>query len=777
MSGLPFTRLFNATAVTLASLGAALALWHPLAPATRPPARSEVRDVLGSLPVVFEPGADGTFVSQGPGYSVRLSGSVAEIRVGGRTDGTTVRLAPARAQAGPDPALSGLHPLPGTVNRLIGDDPAGWRYAVPTYGSVEAHGVWPGIDMVWHGDQRRLEHDVVVAPGADPGMVAIDVQGQRALAIDRHGDLVLTMGSGAAPAAVRLAKPVLYQLVGGARRDVAGAFSLLGPARVGFRVGAYDPTLPLVIDPTLVASTYVGGSGADAGYAIAVDRAGSTYVTGSTLSNDFPTANPLQGALAVDPGRLGEAKGDVFVTKLNPTGTGAEWSTYLGGRGNDTGYGIAVGPGGAVYVTGRAESSDFPRAGAPQANFGGGPADAFVAKIAAGGAAIEWSALIGGGGGDEGRGIALDPAGNAYVTGFTSSSNFPTLNPLQTGTPRADDVDVFVTKLAASGTMAYSTRLGGAGDDHGAAIAVDSSGSAYVTGDTRSPDFPLVQPFQTSLGGAGRAGSAPHAFVAKLLPAGTGLAYSSFLGGGDADQGAGIAVDAEGSAFVTGTTKSSDFPTVGAFQSRSAGDTDAFVVKVAPQGASLTYATYVGGGGADQGAAIALDRAGDAFVAGSTTSPNFHVAHPAQPDRRGTGDAFVFKLGPTGNAALFSTYLGGQGDDRATGVAIDGLGAAHVVGLTDGNDFPTARPFRASRQGSGSDAFVAAFSVSDAAGPVPGTPTSARADHTVPIRVLGALTFALFAGAIAQTSYLRRREAHARLRGEPRPRSAVSGRR
>ena len=515
------------------------------------PARAH--DVLASLPLSFEPAGDNRFASRGPGFSVALSPTEATFAVAGGSFG----LRPAGPAANAAPELVGAESRPGTVNHLEGADPAAWTTGAATFGQVVARQVWPGVDMVWHGDQQALEHDVVVAPGADPAVVALDVDGAGPVQLDAAGDLVVGLGDGSA----RLSKPVAYQDVAGARRAVEGSFTLLGPSRIGFAVGAYDHAAPLVIDPTLVTSTSLGGAGSDVGYSIALDGAGNMYVTGSTESTDFPTGSAFQPALA--PAATGTST-DVFVSKLSPDGGTLLWSTYLGGKGRDTGYSIAVGPNGSVYVAGVTESADFPRAKAAQDNFGGGPSDAFVARIAPNGSSLDWSTFLGGNRTDRARGLAVDPAGNAYVTGSTSSVDFPAVNAQQSGAPRPDDVDAFVAKIPAAGApLAFSTRLGGSNDDHGLAIAVDGQGAAYVTGDTLSPGFPTVRPLQAASGGSasGVAGSFPDAFVAKFTPAGSALVYSTFLGGSDYDQGTAIAVDAAGSAYITGSTNSPNFPT------------------------------------------------------------------------------------------------------------------------------------------------------------------------------------------------------------------------
>ncbi|MDQ2826774.1 MAG: SBBP repeat-containing protein, partial [Actinomycetota bacterium] len=723
---------------------------RPSAPAA---SRADGGNVLAALPLAFVPAGPDGFVSHGPGYSVTLSSADATLAV----DGGSFRLRPAGAGADLHAPLVGRDPLPGTVTRLHGDDPAAWNAALPTYGAVLVPQVWPGVDMVWHGDQRRLEHDMVVAPGADPAAVALDVDGARSLAVDAGGNLTIDLGATTA----LMARPVLYQEAPGGRRSVSGSFKLLGPTRIGFRVGAYDRGLPLVIDPTLLTSTVLGGAGADNGYGIATDREGNTYVVGSTESADFPTGTAFQPKLALS-SAVGGSTSDVFVSKINPAGTALLWSTYLGGGGRDTGYAVAVGPDGAVYVTGVTESPDFPLAKAAQGRYGGGPSDAFVSRIAPNGTSLDWSTFVGGSQTDRARGLAVDPSGAVYITGSTSSVDFPAVSAQQGGSFRPDDVDAFVVKIPAAGApLAYATRLGGSNDDHGLAIAVDAQGSAYVTGDTLSPGFPTVRPLQAGAGGSasGVAGSFPDAFVAKYSPTGSALVYSTFLGGSDFDQGTAIAVDAAGAAYVTGNTNSPNFPTVAAVQPRKDADTDVFVAKLDPPGAALLYSTYYGGTGADGGNGIAVDASGGAVVVGTTGSTNWPTSRALQPAKGGGSDAFVLKLNPAGISVLFSTFVGGRDEDQGMGVALDGQGTVHLLGITASNDFPSVKPLQPGRVATAGDAFVSSLSLTDASAPVAATPVPLiSSGHDRRVRALGILTLVLLLFAVAQTVYLRLRE-------------------
>src|SRR5438552_3467713 len=557
-------------------------------PATAAP-EARVSETYGKLPLHFEANQGQThqdvrFLARGPGYSLYLTaGEAVLVLTKPNPDATQARATPVVVRmsvvgAAPKPLVSGLDELPGKANYLIGN-PAKWRTNVPTYAKVHYRAVYPGIDLVYYGNQRQLEYDFVVSPGADPERIVLGFQGAERLEINAEGELVLHAAGGA----IRQRVPLIYQEIDGVRTKIEGRYVLKDAHRVGFQVAAYDPSRPLVIDPTLVDSTYLGGSGWDYGYGIAVDAAGSAYVTGVTRSTDFPTASPLQATTG------GGVEGDAFVTKLDPTGSALVYSTYLGGRGVDYGYGIAVDAAGSAYVTGQTTSTDFPTTIGAFQTTKGGSYNAFVTKLNPTGSALVYSTYLGGSGGERGFGIAVDAAGNAYVTGTTGSTNFPTTP----GAFQTTGGGVFVSKLDAAGSaLLYSTYLGGSGDDRGYGIAVDAAGSAYVTGSADSTDFPTVNPLQAANGGVG------DAFVSKLDATGSALLYSTYLGGSARDAASGIAVDAAGSAYVTGYTISTNFPTMNPLQAAHGGGyTDAFVSKLDAAGTALLYSTYLGGSG------------------------------------------------------------------------------------------------------------------------------------------------------------------------------------
>jgi hypothetical protein len=694
-----------------------------------PAMQAKVAESYGKLPLSFEANhgqTDGRvkFLSRTSGYTVFLTGDEALLAFSGsaakrpapkgasRFEGAAVSLKrypdtnlnPATPQsmaggvlrmklrnANPAAKVSGTDKVAGTSSYFIGNDPAKWRTNVPTYGKVKYEGIYSGIDLVYYGNQRQLEYEFFVAAGADPRRIAFDVRGAKRIRQDAQGELVFKV----ADDEIRWHKPVVYQEKDGARQLVAARYALTDTNRVAFDVAKYDTSRPLYIDP-LIYSTYLGGSGQDGGSAIAVDSAGNAYVTGYTASTNFPTMNPLQPANA--------GGFDAFVTKLNPSGSALVYSTYLGGSGGDSGSGIAVDSAGNVYVTGGTGSTDFPvTPGAFQTTYGGN-GDAFVSKINATGSALVYSTYLGGSGiyGDSGSSIAVDSSGNAYVIGVTSSTDFPTMNPFQPAF--GGRLDAFVTKINPTGSaLVYSTYLGGSGEDAGNGIAVDSAGNAYVTGLTRSINFPTMNPLQPTYRGR------DDAFVTKLNPSGSALVYSTYLGGTKQDSGGAIAVDSLGNAYVTGFTDSTNFPTMNPLQSALGGFYgNAFVTKLNPSGSALVYSTYLGGSVYDGGSRVALDSAGSAYITGWTYSTNFPVTPGAfQTKYNGGGrDAFVARLNPSGSALVYSTYLGGSGDDITFGVAVDSTGNAYVTGGTYSSNFPTMNPLQPAN-GGGEDAFIA----------------------------------------------------------------------
>ena len=681
-----------------------------------------LQEAYGQLPLSFEANSGQTdpqvkFLSRGSGYSLFLTNSEAvlvltkqdkaaattEVPPAQAARGTLPEKGPTSSKAAPpsqkskaavlrmklvgaksSPKVTGQEELPGNANYLIGNDPKNWRTNVNTYGKVRYEGVYPGIDVLYYGNQRQLEYDFVVAPGSDPARIRLGFEGARKMRVEANGALVLETTGGS----VRWDKPLVYQESNGVRNQIEGKYRLRGGHQVSFEVAAYDANKPLIIDPVLIYSTYLGGGGADFGFGIAVDGSGSAYVTGYTVSTDFPTANALQPA---NGGNL-----DAFVAKLNAAGSTLVYSSYLGGSGDEFGFGIAVDGSGNAYLTGRTGSTDFPTANALQPANAGGYSDVFVAKLNTAGSALVYSTYLGGSGLDDGRGIAVDGSANAYLTGYTESGDFPTANALQPA--YAGIGDAFVAKLNAAGSaLTYSTYLGGSFVDNAVGIAADGSGNAYVTGETSSTNFPTANAVQPAYAGAG------DAFVAKLNAAGSALLYSTYFGGGSRDSGSGIAVDGSANAYVTGFTQSTDFPTANALQPAYGGGAfDGFVAELNAAGSTLLYSTYLGGNSNDFGVGITVDGFANAYVTGETGSTDFPTANAVQPAYGGgSNDAFVAKINAAGSALLYSTYLGGSFGDTGWGIAVDGFANAYITGGTGSTDFPTANALQPANAGGG----------------------------------------------------------------------------
>lgn len=616
-------------------------------------------------------------------------------------------------------AIEGLDQMAGRSNYLGARTVTG----IAPFARVRYRDVWPGIDVVFHGEAGQLEYDFVVAPGADVRVIRLDFDGVMGIT-ETAGELVLRTASGE----LRQRAPVIYQ----GTAAVDGGYIVRGNS-VRFRVAAYDRRQPLVIDPVL---TYIARFGARArsllmpaslnglnrgGTAIAVDAAGNAYVVGSAFTADFPTTpGAFQPNFRPSPLPANFTQpNDVFIMKLNPTGSALVYSTFLGGSGEDMGFGIAIDPDGNAYVCGMTRSTDFPvtpGAFQPVNQEAGSPFfTGFVAKLNPGGSALVYSTYLGGpsNGGSDVRSIALDQARNAYVTGVTSSFNFPVtagafqpINPAPSNfQPQAE----FVTKLNPTGSaLIYSTYLGSSVSNFGfapppsvnSAIAVDSAGNAYIGGATvqlgRLPTTPNA--FQPAL----KANAQANGFVTKLNATGGALVFSTLLGGSFSDGVDSLALGPDGSVYVAGHASSVDFPTTaGSFQPAPNPEFPAgsslryppygFIARLRPDGSGLIYSTYIGGGGAIIMGSIAVDGLGNAYVAGAADSSSFlttpSAIQPCQGNQFGYSNAFLLKLDPTGSRLLYSTFLGGNVRDQGFGLALDAAGNAYVSGMSDSTDF------------------------------------------------------------------------------------------
>jgi hypothetical protein len=668
---------------------------------------------FGQRPLSFEPNqgqadARAQFVSHGGGYALLLRPDEAVLAV--RQTAADSVLDMRLVGAEPDAPGSGLDLLPG-VSNYVGGDAQPSLADVPNFGRVEYHRVYPGTDLTYHGDRGRLEYDFTLAPGADPGAITLSFRDADGLDLDTAGNLVLHTAAGD----IVEQAPVLYQTDGGARQPVTGGYVREGDGQVGFRVGPHDAGLPLVIDPVFEYATYLGGAQNDAASAIAADSAGDVYVTGTTESVNFPVAgHVLQGP-------FNGAGTDAFVTALNPQGQ-VVFSTYLGGNpdeshvyqqfdpflGNRTfgqqfaetqGTAIAVDPQGNVYVAGTSEQASdpvfhsstlpFPKP-SDRPDTGSALLNAFVVKLDPTGSSLLYGTLVNTDQiGNLPTGLAVDGTGSAYVAG-TSFNAAPTGQASFEGTG-SSVIHAYAARLDPVGGLVYLTQLAGSGEDFSSGIAVDARGNAYVAGQTDSPDFATEIPATADplqylhVGGT-------DGFVARLDAAGRPV-YGLRLGGSGDDSANGIALDSAGNVYVAGGTQSDDFPTVNPLEAKRSGTTNAFVTKLTSDGSTVLYSTYLGGFDTDVADGIAVDRGGNAYVAGKTTSVDFPVVNAFQQQPvAGSRDAFLAKLSADGSALLYSTCLGGNGTETVGGIAVDGSGTAYVAGTTGSLDLPTAQP-------------------------------------------------------------------------------------
>ena len=658
-----------------------------------------------TLPLVFErtEAADdrgGAFIARGAEYAVAISLQGAQVRLRRASPGAPAHEADFALRfvdaADPGAAIEGVERSPTLIHHIGGSAEA---FDVPAWRRVAISALYPGIDVVFHGNGRRLEYDVVVAPGGDPARFALRAGEGVSLSLTDAGGVSL-----AAPGTtLTLERPLAYQDIDGVRQEVASAFAISGERDLRIEVGAYDRTRPLVIDPVISYAALVGGNDYEQGSAIAVDAAGNAYVAGYTRSTDFPTT---LGAFDRAFGKRGDT--DVFVSKLNAAGTALVWSTYIGGSsGTDRAIGIAIDAAGSAYVTGSTSGTDFPTtAGAWQKAVTGG--GGFVAKLVPAGNALVYSTYVANA---TPSAIAIDAAGNAYVSGSAKPGFATTAGALQP-VARNSLGTGFVLALGPTGTApVFSTFLGGAVGDYANSIAVDAGGNVYVGGWTTSNDFPVVNAFQSAPSGR------QDGFVAKLAPGGSKLVYSTRLGGALDDAVNALAIDASGNVYVAGETYSWDFPTKNAFQPQKAGQLmvnasvgSAFVTKLGPTGSTLVYSSFLGGEvcqrlcqtiGSDQYFAdvaygIAVDGSGHAYVTGTAVSYTFPLVDSAAARKQQDNQQseFVTKIGISGATLLWSTFTRtGFGDpsyglsrfppSTATAVAIDPAGAAYVTGDSD----------------------------------------------------------------------------------------------
>jgi len=717
---------------------------------SRPDSASQARVQASylSLPLSFEPNVGQAhrksgpgFLSRGSGYSIYLTGSGATLalrhpHVSRRRSDIPTVLRMQLVNGNPNAAMAALDRQPGKSNYFIGDDPSKWLTNVAHYGRVAARAVYPGIDLIYHGNQGQLEYDFEITPGASPRVIRMALEGAQSASINAQGDLVVRVDGGK----VLFRAPVAYQETSSGRHVVPSSYRVT-KGQIRFRVAKYDKRQPLVIDPTLAYSTYIGGSSIDGANAIAVAPDNTAFVAGETFSSDFPPVHPVEGFIG------GE---DAFVAKISTDGSTLLYSTYLGGSVYTYATAIAVDTFGDAYVAGATDSPDYPatplvfdtlcgsdgKCGASYNLNGLTVFNGFVTELNSAGSGLSYSSFIGGYQETEANAIFVDGAHNAYITGEIGppipwqqngpAGYFPIDHGFQSANGGA--ADAFVLKVDATASDAlYSSYLGGADEDIGYGVTADSGENAYVTGLTYStpsdvPPFPIsAGALQTTYGGSG------DAFLVKVDTTGSGaasLVYSSYLGGSGLDQAKGIALDSNADTYITGTITSTASSLgfavpAGAYQSDCALDSlsqcegDVFVAKMNPAksgAASMLYFTYLGGAGADGGYAIALDPSDNVYVTGTTVSTNFPVTSGVFQTQYGGGDAdaFVAKmtLGGKGTSDLdYSSYLGGTNTDTGNGIAVDIDGSAYVAGQTCSEDFPIANALQSAPNGN-CDAFV-----------------------------------------------------------------------
>ncbi|MBK9168943.1 MAG: SBBP repeat-containing protein [Bryobacterales bacterium] len=643
------------------------------------------------LPSFFTPAGDALMIRT-PGLSACLRPDRVEVDTAGQP--LTIRW------VGASPAR--LEPLDASGAHASFFQGSGqWHERIPLYARAAYRGIYPGVDLIYAVEGRRLKSEYHLAAGVDPRQIRVVYEGATGVRVDPDGALQVSAAEGI----YREEAPVLYQPHGSGRLAVTGGFDVHDDGSVGFSVESWDPSLPLVIDPPLAYSTYLGGSLTDRIQALATDSAGNVYAAGFTASFNFPaTAGSAQGSWA--------GSVDAFVAKLSPGGS-LLWVTHLGGSGDDRGQSVAVDAGGSVYVTGWTQSSNFPTVSAHRA-FLLGSRDAFVAKLNPLGSALVYSTYYGGTGSDAGHAIAVDSSSHAYVTGVTGSTNFPLVNPLQSVFGGVQDA--FVAKFSPAGnTLVYSTYLGGSGEERGTGIAVHE-GEAVVYGTTRSANFPTASAYQNNLSGT------QDVFLTRLNTGGSALVFSTLFGGPgveSAEAGGSVSTDAPGNVYIAGITTGT-IPVLNAAQpNRPGGSSDGFAAKFQP-GGGLAFSTYLGGSAADLATAVAVDPSGRVYLTGYTNSSNFPVVNASQSARGGDYDAFLTRLSATGSVIEESTFIGGNAVDAGYGVAVDGSGRVYAAGLTHSANFPTQNAAQPAFGGT-IDAFLAGFapetaSVSPASG-------------------------------------------------------------
>ena len=681
-----------------------------------------------NLPLSFEANrgqASSTtqFLARGKGYTIELQPGVTKLSLGaaGGKGASQFKIELANGRA---VKAEGTEALAGTVNYLRGDA-SKWVTGIPTFARVQYAGVYPKTDLVYYGRNGQLEYDFIAHAGADPAAIAMNISGAKNVRVLRNGDLVLDSDGNS----VVWHKPVAYQETKGRRIPIRARYELKGK-QVRFRIGSYDHRRDLVIDPALAYSTFIGGSGGDNVHGIAVAN-GNAYIVGDTLSTDYPTTSGAYDRTCGTDGKCNVGSEniyrDLFVTKLNSTGTALVYSTYLGGSDYEGADGIAVDASGNAVVVGETFSKDFATTKLGNADSGGNNIDAaFAAQLNSPGTGLIYAVRFGGAACENGAGatgVKIDTGGNAIVTGVTDCSDFSTTSgsfqPNYAGADPGTGGDAFIAKINPSGSaFVWASYLGGTQRDLPYDIALDSSNNVYVTGYTSSLDFPVSSTaFQKTMpSNPGSSFTPTSGFVTKVNASGSAIVYSTYLGGSFLDVPHAIAVVGD-NAIVAGLAQSTNFPTTSGVVQRSLrGIADAFVTRFNSTGSGLVYSTLLGGSADDQATGVAVNSSGNAYVIGTTYSGDFPTTvYGFQRVQLASGgeDDFVTELTPDGKALAYSSYLGGSSyeeDQSFARITLDSSRNAYAAGSTMSTDFPTTPgAYRTTNKGT-FDAWVAKIS-------------------------------------------------------------------
>lgn len=700
--------------------------------------------VLAGLPLSFEPNAGQTdrsaqFMAHASGSTLYFQESGVLLAVQDQTGASVSRGPVGAARMGSDlasrPGVSTVQLefvdasnrvqiasgdlLPGKVHYIKGSDRSQWHTNLPTYADIKYASLYDGITLSYRGDSGQLKGTYTVEPGADPTVIrwryrVLGSENRLAnTSIDESGSLVVN-----SPTHLKESAPVAWQESDGRLLPISVGYAISSDGTIGFAIGDYDRSKPLIIDPTIIYSTYLGGYSLDRAGGIWLDSVGNIYIGGTTRSSDFPLAgDPFQPV-------YGGSDYDMFASKLSPDGSSLIYSTFIGGNDWDLGDLVGVDANGIATMGGWTASENFPTTPGAFQTFFAGTEDVAVAKLNADGSDLIFGSYWGGGGVDEPYGFAVDGAGNTYFTGYI----YPGFSSW-----------AFVSGLTADGSQQLFQRyLGGSvpgpGDDNansgGEGIVVDEAGNIYVTGYTRAADFPVTSgAYRTSIQ------AFEDGFITKLSPLGQSIIYSTYIPGGVSDYPADIAIDSAGNAYITGNTSSSDYPTTtGAFATDCGDPRCSFLTKLNPTGSDLVYSSYLGGpefdfSEEDYGIVVRVDQTGHAYVGGYTSSTDFPVVNPIQATLSGPNDGFLTKFNPTGTGVEYSTYLGGNAGDFLAGIALDQMGHVYVAGISSSPDFPLVNPLQPTNHGQG-DAFVAVIAEDGAVTRTPvatitGTPPTA----------------------------------------------------